>query len=83
MEKFEIHAPMLEAYYEYRSTHEGNRMDELLTHLNQMAIEFCESHDITCCTRKDYKHSHYQCKHNCDPIIASYQECKISCHDIE
>ena len=88
MEKLEIHIPkghvkMLEAYYEYRSTKEGNRMDELLTHLNQMAIEFCESHDITCCTRKDYKHSHYQCKHNSDPIIASYQECKFSCHDIE
>ena len=30
------------AYYEYRSTKEGNRMLELLEHLNDMAIEFCE-----------------------------------------
>ena len=71
------------AYYEYRSTKEGNRMLELLEHLNDMATEFCELHNITCCFRKDYKHSLYQCKYNSDPIIASYQECKFACHDIE
>jgi hypothetical protein len=27
---------------------------------------------VTCCTRECYKHSHYQCKQNSDPIIASY-----------
>ena len=40
------------AYYEYRSTKEGNRMLELLEHLNDMAIEFCELHDVTCCFTK-------------------------------
>jgi hypothetical protein len=70
------------AYYEYRSTKEGNRMLELLEHLDDMATEFCELHDITCCTRKDYKHSHYQRKHNSDPIIACYRENKFSCPDI-
>ena len=60
------------AYYEYRSTKEVNKMLELLEHLDDMATEFCELHDITCYTRKDYKHSHYQCKHNSDPIIACY-----------
>jgi hypothetical protein len=48
-----------------------------------MATEFCELHDITCFTRKDYKHSHYQCKHNSDPIIACYSENKFSCPDTE
>jgi hypothetical protein len=60
------------AYYEYRSTKEGNRMLELLEHLDDMATKFCELHDITCCTRKYYIHSHYQCKHYSDPIIACY-----------
>jgi hypothetical protein len=58
-------------------------MLELLEHLDDMATEFCELHDITCCTRKDYKHSHYQCKHNSDPIIVCYREIKFSCPDIE
>ena len=71
------------AYYEYRSIKEGNRMLELLEHLNDMAIEFCELHDVTCCFRKDYKHSPYQCKHNSDPLIACYRENKFSCPDIE
>jgi hypothetical protein len=57
-------------------------MLELLEHLDDMATEFCELHDITCCTRKDYKHSHYQRKHNSDPIIACYRENKFSCPDI-
>jgi hypothetical protein len=47
-------------------------MDELLRHLNHLAVDFCELHDVTCCTRECYKHSHYQCKQNSDPIIASY-----------
>jgi hypothetical protein len=72
-----------DTYYEYRATKEGERMDELLKHLNNIAIDFCELHDVTCCTRKVYKHSHYQCEHNSDPIIASYQECRLTCHDIE
>ena len=67
----------------HRSTKEGERMYELLSHLNHIAVDFCELHDITCCTREVYKHSHYQCKHNSDPIIASYQNSKILCHDIE
>ena len=71
------------AYYEYRTTKEGNRMHDLLEHLNDMAIEFCELHNITCFFRKYYKHSLYECKYNSDPIIASYQECKFACHDIE
>ena len=73
----------LGAYFEYRSTKEVNRMLELLEHLNDMAIEFCELHDATCCFRKDYKHSPYQCKHNSDPLIACYHENKFSCPDIE
>ena len=80
---FEGYVKTMGAYYEYRSTKEGKRMYELLKYLNHMAIDFCELHDITCCTREVYKHSQYQCKHNSDPIIASYQECKFSCHDIE
>ena len=58
-------------------------MLELLEHLNDMAIEFCELHDVTCCFRKDYKHSPYQCKHNSDPLIVCYRENKFSCPDIE
>ena len=80
---FEDYVKSMEAYYEYRSTKEGNRMFELLEHLNDIAYEFCEQHDITCCTRESYKHSQYQCKHNSDPIIASYQKSKFLCHDIE
>lgn len=37
----------------------------------------------TCCTREDYKHLHYQCKHNSDPIIAAYKRCKFTCQDLE
>ena len=59
---FEDYVKSMEAYYEYRSTKEGNRMFELLEHLNDIAYEFCEKHDITCCTREAYKHSQYQCK---------------------
>ena len=76
---FEGYVKTMCAYYEYRSTQEGKSMDELLQHLNHLAIDFCELHDVTCCTREVFKHSQYQCKHNSDPIIASYQECKFSC----
>jgi len=55
----------------------------LLEHLNEIATDFCELHDITCCTKKYYKHSHFQYKHNSDPIIAAYQKCKFACKDIK
>ena len=55
----------------------------MLEHLYEFATDFCELHDITCCTKKDYKYSHFQCKHNSNPIIAAYQECKFACQDIE
>jgi hypothetical protein len=32
--------------------------------------------DIEC-----YKYSHYQCKHNSDPIFASYWKSILLCHD--
>ena len=71
------------SYYEYRSTREGNSIYELLEHLDEFATEFCELYDTTCCTREDYKHLHYQCKHNSDPIIAAYTRCKFICQDIK
>jgi hypothetical protein len=40
------------AYYEYRSTREGNKVYELLEHLNKIATEFCELHNITFYTKK-------------------------------
>ena len=49
----------IRSYYEYRSTREGNRIYELLEHLNEFATEFCELYDTTCCTKEDYKHLHY------------------------
>ena len=49
----------------------------------EIATNFCELHNITCCTKNGYKHSHYQCKHNSDPTIAAYQECKFECKDIK
>jgi hypothetical protein len=74
---------IMEAYSEYRSTNEGKRMNELLRHINHLALDFFELHDVTCCTRKCYKHPHYQCEHNSDPIIASYWKSRLLCHDIE
>jgi hypothetical protein len=74
---------IMEAYNEYRSTKEGQRMDELLRHINHLAVVFCELRDVTCCTRECYKHSHSQCKHNSDPIIASYWKSRPLFHDIE
>jgi hypothetical protein len=59
------------------------RMDELLRHLNHLALDFCELHDVTCCITECYKHSHYQCKHNSDPIIVSFWKSRLLCHDIE
>jgi hypothetical protein len=38
---------------------------------------------VICCTRECYKHSYYQCKHNSDPIIASYWKTRLLCHDIK
>jgi hypothetical protein len=35
-------------------------MRRLLGDLRRMAIQFCESHDETCCTRKFMKHYHFQ-----------------------
>ena len=74
---------LLESFYEYRSTGEGRRMEQLLRCINDLAIDFCHLHDITCCDKEFYKHSKYQCKANSDPIIAAYQECKFKCQDIE
>jgi hypothetical protein len=50
---------IMEACNEYRSTKEGERMDELLRHIKHLAIDFYELHDVTCCTRECYKHSHF------------------------
>jgi hypothetical protein len=58
-------------------------MDDLVRYLNHLAVDFCELHDVSCCTRECYKHSHYQCKHNSDPIISSYWKSRLLCHDIE
>jgi hypothetical protein len=58
-------------------------MHELLIHIKHFAIDLCELHDVTCCTGECYKHSHFQCKHNSDPIIASYWKSRPLCHDIE
>ena len=58
-------------------------MEQLLRCINDLAIDFCHLHDITCCDKEFYKHSKYQCKANSDPIIAAYQECIFSCHDID
>jgi hypothetical protein len=43
---------IMKAYNNYRSTKEEKRMDELLRHLNPLAADFCELHDVTCCTRE-------------------------------
>jgi hypothetical protein len=79
----EEYVEISEAYNEYRSTKEGERMDELFRHITHLAIDFCKLHDVTCCTRELYKHSHFQCEHNSDPIIASYWKSRPLCHDIE
>jgi hypothetical protein len=74
---------IMEAYNEYRSTKEEERMDELLRHIKYLAVDFCELHDVSYCTRECYKHSHFQCKCNSDPIIASYWKSGPLCHEIE
>jgi hypothetical protein len=33
---------IMEAYNKYISTKEGERMDELLRHINHLAVDFCE-----------------------------------------
>jgi hypothetical protein len=58
-------------------------MRRLLEDLRRMAVQFCESHDVTCCTIKFIKHSHFQCKYNSDPIISCYYEDTFLCLDIE
>jgi hypothetical protein len=73
----------MEAYFEYQSTEEGDKMRRLLGDLRRMAFQFCDEHDVTCCTRKFIKHCHFQCQYNPDPIIACYCEDKILCPDIE
>ena len=60
----------MDVYSEYQSTEEANRMGKLLEALNKIAFQFCELHDITCCTRRFVKHSHYQCKHNCSTLTS-------------
>jgi hypothetical protein len=45
-------AQTLRAYYEYRSTIIGNRLYELVEHLNDFSTDFCVLHNITCCTKK-------------------------------
>ena len=72
-----------DAYSEYQSTKEGNRVGKLLKALHKIANQFCELHGITCCNRRVVKHSHYQCKYNSDPIIACYREDECLCPDIE
>jgi hypothetical protein len=47
-EYFEI----MDAYNEYRSTKEGERMDILLKRIKHLAVDFCELYDVTCCTRE-------------------------------
>ena len=79
----EGHVNTIRSYYECRSTKEGNMIYELLEHLNEFAIDFCELHDIICCNKKDYIHSHFQYKHISDPIIAAYEECKFAFQDIK
>jgi hypothetical protein len=74
---------IMEAYNEYRSTKEGERMHELLRHIKHLVVDFCELHDVTCCTRECYKHSHFQCKDSSDPIIDSYWKSRPLYHDIE
>jgi hypothetical protein len=58
-------------------------MDELLRHIIHLAVDFSELHEMTCCTKECYKHSHFQCKHNSDPVIISYWQSRPLCHDIE
>jgi hypothetical protein len=45
---------IMEAYSEYRSMNVGERMDELLRHIKHFVVDFCELHDVTCCTRERY-----------------------------
>jgi hypothetical protein len=51
----------MEAYFEYLSTEEGDKMCRLLNDLRRMANQFCDEHDVTCCNRKFMNHCHFQC----------------------
>jgi hypothetical protein len=73
----------MEAYFEYQSTKERDNMRKLFEDFRRMAVQFCDEHDVTCCTRKFIKYCHFQCKYNHDPIIACYHEATFQCHDIE
>jgi hypothetical protein len=73
----------MEGYFEYQSTEEGDKMRRLLEDLRRMTVQFCDEHDVTCCTRKFMNHCHFQCKYNPDPIIAYYYEDTLQCPDIE
>jgi hypothetical protein len=73
----------MEAYFEYQSTEEGDKMHKFLEDLRRMAVQFCDEHDVTCCTRKFIKHCHFQCKYNPHPIIACYHKATFQCPDIE
>jgi hypothetical protein len=73
----------MEAYFEYQSTEEGDKMRRLLEDLRRMAIQFCDEHDVSCCSRKIVNHYHFQCKYNPDPIIFCYHEDTFKCPDIE
>jgi hypothetical protein len=42
----------MEAYFEYQSTEVGDKMRKLLKDLRRMAVQFCDGHDVACCTRK-------------------------------
>jgi hypothetical protein len=72
----------MEAYFEYQSIEEGDKMHKLLQDLRRMAVQFCDEHDVTCCTRKFIKHWHFECKYNPNPIIACYHEATFQCPDI-
>jgi hypothetical protein len=73
----------MEAYFEYLSTEEGDKMRRLLGDLRRMDIQFCDEYGETCCERRIVNHCHFQCKYNPDPIIPCYFEDKYVCPDIE
>jgi hypothetical protein len=73
----------MDAYFEYQSPEEGDKMCRLLRDLKRMDVQFCDEHDVTCCSRKLINHCHFQCKYNLDPIIVCYFEDKFLCPDIE
>jgi hypothetical protein len=73
----------MEAYFEYLSTEEGDKMRRLLDDLGRMAIQFCDKHGVSCCYKRIVNHCHFQCKYNPNSIISCYSEDKYECPDIE